>query len=166
MLETNPALRAELAAIEAVQAEMAVGSPSEAERARGWEQLSAAIEADRTRVPANDNRRFTLRQVAAVAAIAVIGVQLLSYSVRTGGDYVGFTPASVTTEAPTLQIAFRQGARVDQIIALLRELDATIIDGPSATGLLTLQFGDAAARDTALATLIERTDVVDLVSQP
>lgn len=166
LLETDPALQAEMAAIKAVQAEFAADGASQEDRVAGWREMSAAIDADRARTPANENRRFTLFQLAAVAAVAVIGVQLISYTVLPRGDGAGFVPAGATAEGETLQIAFRADARVDQITDLLRALDATIVDGPSAIGILTLQFEDAAARDAALSTLREQSDVVDLVSQP
>ncbi len=164
-LEANPSLQAELAAIRAIQAEMAKNSGDKAARDLGWQRLSAAIDADQIPAPANDNRRFSLLQVAAVAAIAVIGVELLSYTIRTTND-AGFVPASVTADGPTLQIAFRPDARVDAVNDLLRSIGASLVDGPSALGLLTVQFDDVAARDAAQAVLAQRTDMVDLVSQP
>jgi anti-sigma factor RsiW len=169
-LEATPALRAELTTIQAVQTEMAaeiaMEAPSAAEREAGWHKLSASIDAERMPLPANDNRGFSLLQVAAVAVAAVFSVQVLTFMLTPSDDGAGFVPASVSAEGPTLQIAFRQDARMDQITTLLRELDATIVDGPSAMGLVTLAFSDADSRATALAALEERTDVVDMVSQP
>jgi len=165
-LEESAALRAELAAIRAVQAEMGAEAPGRADRDARWQAVSAEIDADRMPVPANDNRRFSLLQVAAVAVLAVFSAQALTYVLTPGGEGAGFVPASVSADGPTLQIAFRQDARIDEITTLLRELDATIVDGPSAMGLITLAFSDAESRALALAQLEERTDVVDTVSRP
>ena len=165
MLNEAPELQAELAVIKAVQKDMGQSDVLAEARGAGWSRLSAAIDADRMPAPANENRRFSLLQVAALVMAAVIGSQALTISFG-GTDTGGFVPASVEAEGPVLQIAFRQEVRVDQMTPLLQNIGAVIVDGPSAMGLLTVQFADDVARDAGLAILSERSDLVELVSQP
>lgn len=157
-------LRADLAAMRAARDAMACERPEPAARAAGWDRLSAAIAAER-RAPANDNRRFTLAQVAAIAAAAVLVVQIATLAVPTG-DEAGFVPASEATAGPALRVAFADDADIAAITALLGAVGAEVTAGPSAIGLYTLSFADEAAREAAEARLAERPDLVTTVSRP
>ncbi|MGF1553075.1 MAG: hypothetical protein ACFBWO_11340 [Paracoccaceae bacterium] len=166
-LAESPDLRAELAAMRAARDAMARERPEPAAGEAGWDRLSAAIEAER-RLPANDNRRFSLAQVAAIAAAAVIVVQIATLALPIG-DEAGFVPASETTEAtagPALRVAFAEEAGVGAVTALLGEIGAEVTGGPSAIGLYTLSFADEAAREAAEARLAERPALVAMVSRP
>jgi len=165
-LRDDAALRAELAVVEAVQREVATSRADQSARDAGWASLSAAIDMHERGVPANDNRRFSLAQVAAIAICAVLGSQFLTAPFWLDDPGSGWAPASQDAAEFVLQLAFADSATMGQISPLLQELGATIVDGPSAIGLITLSFADEAARTSAFAVLSSQTDLIDIVSQP
>lgn len=165
-LRQDAHLRAELAVVQAVQRDGVAAGPTSQARDAGWASLSAAIDAEERRVPANENRGFSLAQVAAIAAIAVIGSQLITTSFRPGDPGTGFVPAASDASGFILQVGFAQETTMGEMSPLLRELGATLVDGPSAIGLITLSFPDEAAQMAALEALRARPELVDIVSQP
>jgi len=165
-LNRNAHLRAELEVVEAVRRETALMLPGAQTHETGWEALSKRIDAEERRVPANDNRRFSLAQVAAIALCAMIASQFLTIPFWSDGADPTYVPASSASADVVLQVGFSENATIGQISTLLQELDATIIEGPSAIGLLTLRFADDAARDAAADLLAEQPGLVDIVSRP
>ncbi|WP_435310986.1 hypothetical protein [Primorskyibacter sedentarius] len=165
-LSRDAHLRAELAVVQAVAREGAAPPPTAEARDAGWASLSAAIDADARRIPANDNRGFSLAQVATIAIVAVVITQFFTLSLWPDDPGAGFAPASQDTSGFVLQVGFAPEATAAQLTALLQELGATLVDGPGALGLVTLSFTDEAARTAALEALRAQPDLVEIVSQP
>lgn len=150
--------------MQATRGVFAEAQESVAEADEGWERLSRSIAAERA--PANLNRGPRLAQFAAVAIGAVAIWQFLAVPYLPGREDAGFVPVSEAADGIVLRVGFAEGASAAELTALLTELGARIVDGPSAVGLFTLAFDDNAARDSAEASLAERTDLVLVVSRP
>lgn len=71
-----------------------------------------------------------------------------------------FQAASSSSDGSVLQIRFNDAASVADISAALYDLEAKIIDGPSAIGLYRIEFSTEALREAALIALPERQDIV------
>lgn len=160
-LEQDLALRAQLAALQAAGSSFA--KEQEEVPQEGWARFSRLIESHTdtdTVAPANDNRpiRFSLLQVASIAVAAVVSWQVVG-SLLWQSDPAGYVTASALAEEPALKVAFTHSAALGDVGALLLELEGRIIDGPSALGLYTIAFPDAAARDKAAAALRARADL-------
>lgn len=99
-------------------------------------------------------------RAAAVAASLLLLVQsLVVWLPREDTDH--YRPLSSSVVASSLQVRFVDSASQAHIRQLLREQHLRIIDGPSAAGLYRLvSEGD---RDSALAALKQRTDLVEYV---
>ncbi|MDS9469962.1 hypothetical protein RGQ15_20645 [Paracoccus sp. MBLB3053] len=130
----------------------------------GWARLSRAIDAER--VAPDRSRRRWLRPLE-IAATVLLAVGLWQFAVLPrlpqilpGTDR--YAPASQTAGG-TLAVAFVPEATEARIRALLQDIGAEIIGGPSALGLWTLGFRNDTARDAALQRLSEETAIVESV---
>lgn len=163
-MTARPELRAEVAALRAVQAVMAQDDAADRAADPVWDRLSQSIAA--TQAPANLNRGPQMLKYAAVALGAIAAWQLLAVpNLRPQSD-PGFTPASVEEAGFALRVGFTDQARLSEAIDLLAQLDAEISAGPSAIGLLTLTFASEAARTKAEAELQARSDLIAVVTRP
>lgn len=99
--------------------------------------------------------------VAQLALLLAVGAALLVPGERGGYQTVGGSQAS---DHARLSVGFAAQATEPQLRALLRELDATLVGGPSALGLYTVELeaepDDDAAIEAALARLRETPHVV------
>ena len=163
-LAQSPSLQAEVAILRAAADQLGATPVPEGARAEGWQRLSASIAQEQRGTPANTNRILPLLKVAAIAAVAITCWQLAVVPRLSPGD--GFRPASVTPAGPALRVAFAPDAPLSQVTALLAETGAQISEGPSALGLYTLSFPDAAARDSAEALLASLGALVIAVTRP
>ncbi len=144
----------------------------------GWARIEREIArkaAQTVPVAANDDvpfwkrPRFAAWQVAASVALAVLGWQVLVSPalVPASGD----APASYTLAgdqdpaAFTVRVAIEQDVSEAEMRALLSEVGAQIVDGPSAIGLYTLGFADAEAKAEAVQQLESRNDVIAEVAE-
>jgi len=164
-LVRNPGLRAEHAAMRAADALGATPVP-EGVRSTGRARPADSIEADRAPRAANDNRGLALLRVAVIVAATVVVWQFAVVPQLAAPETGGFVPASEVVTPPTLLVAFTDDATLVEITALLRETGAKLVDGPSAQGLYTLGFTDAAALEAAEAALGARPELVITVSRP
>ncbi len=142
-----------------VQTETA-GSPG----AFGLRRLQKAIAAEkRAAEPAMPTRaandsRWWKPAIAAAALVIVVQGGVIFDMFR---DQDTYQPLGVATDGITLQVEFEPGATQQQISELLRAIDASIIDGPAASGLYRLQLDpEQSAADEALAALREAGGVV------
>lgn len=165
-LARDPGLRAEHAAMRAAADALGATPVPEGARSAGWARLSDSIEADRAPRAANDNRGLALLKVAGIVAATVVVWQFAVVPQLPGPETGGFVPASEVVTTPTLLVAFTDDATLVEITALLRETGAKLVDGPSALGLYTLGFTDAAALEAAEAALGARPELVITVSRP
>lgn len=162
-------LRAEIAALRATRNAFAQEEADAAPAEGGWQRLSQSITTERA--PANLNRRPALAQMAAAAIGAIAIWQFLAVPFLPGGEEAGFVPVSEAPLSPAeaeraLRVGFAETASVGALTALLAEAGARIVDGPSAVGLFTLSFDDAAAREAAEAIFAARGALVLVVSRP
>ena len=164
-MDADPSLAAEVATVTGARRAMAEQTVPEGAREAGWARLSASIAEDLTPRPANFDRPLAWARTAAVV-MAAIAVWQFAVVPRFQGAEPGFVPASDTIEGPALRVAFLADAPLSDVTALLREVGATVVDGPSAVGLYTLAFPDAAARDSAEVALADRPDLVTAVARP
>lgn len=164
-LAREPGLRAERGAMRAADA-LGTKPVPEGTRSTGRARLSDSIEADRAPRGANDNRGLALLRVAGIVAATVVVWQFVVVPQPPGPETSGFVPASEFVATPTLLVAFTDDATLVEITALLRETGAKLVDGPSAPGLYTLGFTDAAALEAAEAALGARPELVITVSRP
>lgn len=160
MAQDKP-LAAEVDLMRSVRAELEAG-PSHENADAVWNKLSAVI--DPTPQTANDNRK-PWRQVLQYAAVAVIAVAAWQFAVvpRISEQPGGFQAASEHAAGFVLQVKFLESATMGQIIDMLRPLNGTITDGPSALGLVRVSFAQAELRQEALGVLNTRSDLVELV---
>ncbi|CAH1659820.1 conserved hypothetical protein [Hyphomicrobiales bacterium] len=188
-LATDAGLRAQLALIREDQAEVIHAAESiTAPSTRMAGKLFAAIDAEPTPAAARQPTRqspwldqlgiwlgaLTPRKLAfaALSAAALValqaGVVAALMAARTpGATYeVASGPGSTVAGGNSVLVAFEPTARLDQITALLAELNASIVEGPRAGGLFRLRFtvsGDSAAVAARLARLNNAKGVVRLV---
>ncbi len=167
-------LRADLAALEAIRETMQaeeVASPGEF----GLARLMRDVEAEGPRfapepAAANDNvvplSRLRIWQVAAAVILAVgvaFNIPQLSGPSSMEADPAGFSLAS-GEEAATVDftVTFAPDATEAEIRALLLEVDAEIVSGPSALGFYGVALLGSSADDDARAALVASTIVEDV----
>lgn len=104
-------------------------------------------------------------QAGIVAALMAARSPGATYEVASGPATSG--PGATVAGGNALLVAFEPTARLDQITALLTELDASIVEGPRAGGLFRLRFaepGDSATMASRQARLNNAKGVVRLVA--
>ncbi len=153
----DPALRAEVAAITAMN--NVFSHEDDASPKNGWARLSKRIDAE-TQGAANDNRpiRISLLQAACIAAIAVIGWQVVGVPLLTKQQATYVTVSAESSEA-SVQVVFNATASLSEVTETLDDLQGQIVDGPSALGVYIVEFSDVDARDTAFLALSKREDI-------
>ena len=160
-MAADATLAGEVAVMRSVQAELAEG-PKMPDPDQGWTRLLAAI--NEPARPANENRRPWL-QVAKYAAVASVAIAVWQVAAvpRLGAPQATepFRAATETSDAVTLQVKFADGAQIEDIVALLEPLGATLTGGPSALGIIRVSFQDDDMRQQALVALEARTDLVE-----
>ncbi len=100
--------------------------------------------------------RVTIAVQAAAIVALVAGVAIAP---RQTGEFQTLS-APGSGAGPRLTVAFQPGTREDAMRGLLREIDASIVDGPSALGLYTVRIPASANADDALTRLRARADLV------
>ncbi len=131
----------------------------------GWARIEKAINVSQDQRSANDNdtKPFWSRaliapwQAAAAVALAIVGWQVAVVPVvATAGldDEATYVLAGGETgQEFAFRVAFTDNANAPDIAAILRDVDARIIDGPSAIGFYTIAFDDPEAMEAARQTL-------------
>lgn len=108
-------------------------------------------------------------QAAAALAMALVGWQaavtplLVSTDPSEGAEYA--LAGADRSASFVLRVAFVEVASEADLRQLLRDVDARIIDGPSAVGLYDLAFDDAKALAAARARLAEERDLVSDIAE-
>ena len=174
--DRDPELAAELAIWRAARTNHAELVAQSAPSEFGWARIERALGSGSA--SANDNdasaaplwSRKTLApwQAAAAAVVAVLGWQATvvpAITTASVDEPPVYQLASAGTEAEfALRVAFVETASEADMRAALRDIDARIIDGPSAIGLYTLAFADAEALGAGRAALAQNAEVVAEVS--
>lgn len=161
-LKADPSLLAELKVVQAVRADLNAETAELADPAGGWARISSSIDAQAAPVAAANDNHAPMRQWLQMAAAAVlaVGVWQLAVVPNLGDSDVPYQTVSEEADAAILQIIFQPDAPFGDIAAVLAELEGSLVDGPSAVGVVRVRFKDNALRDKALAGLAARTDLV------
>jgi anti-sigma-K factor RskA len=130
----------------------------------GWKRLSNAINAERAPMAANDNAPFWKYAAAALAVVAALQTAFLFQSPQSSEEPTYVTASANDETIFGLNVIFQPTATADELTSVLKDVKGEIIAGPSALGLYTIAFDDAAARDAALTVLTRKTDIVESVS--
>ncbi len=150
-VEAAPALAAEIALLRGVAAAVDADARQPTPGDLGWARLARALDAEPGSAPRPGWR--PLWQLAAAAGVAVVLWQAIAVPLLRPGEE-GYQPVSERpADAFELKVAFAPDATEAAILALLRDIGARVTDGPSAIGLWSLDFADAAARDAGLERL-------------
>lgn len=157
----DAALAAEVELMRAVRAELAT-APKHDKAEAVWDRLAGEI--DPAPLTANDNRSPWM-QFVKYAAVAMLAVAAWQFTVvpRTGSVPEGFRTSSEGAAAFVLQVKFTESTTIADISVLLAPSKGTIVDGPSALGLVRVSFPDQAAREQALEVLSAQSDLVEFV---
>ncbi|WP_238367226.1 hypothetical protein [Mesobacterium pallidum] len=160
--EGDPALRAELAMTSALKGALGDATDGPDTRELGWRRLEAEIKRS---APANvpTTPRTAFWRVAAV----VLGALVLgqgAYIATAPGDAPTYRTVSEEAEGFVLAVAFTADAQMAETQALLREIGARVVDGPSAIGLFRLAF-DSAEDLAAARAALAASPLIDLVSE-
>jgi hypothetical protein len=186
-LQAHPEMRFRLSLIreelaETIAANESLGMPSSAAR----EQLFAAIAAEaaaapratagvnvwwRNLLPEGVSPRLGLLAVAASVVIAVQAAALIvfyfaqpedSYHLAAGRETVPAQPGSYVL------VRFTDDAKAADITALLKELNAVVVDGPKPGGVFKLRVAARALteeeREMTIRKLREKTDIISFVA--
>jgi anti-sigma factor RsiW len=182
---TNPALAAELALWRSVRQAGADAAAQRQVDALGWSRIARSIAnaAPQQSRAANDHGadRALLRkqplwarpliapwQAAAALVLALVGWQavmapvMISKDPSAGAEYA--LAGEDRSASFVLRVAFVEVASEADLRQLLREVDARIIDGPSAVGLYDLAFDDAEALTAARQRLEKERGLVSEVA--
>lgn len=156
----DTSLAAEVDLMRSVRTELKAG-PTHENADIVWDKLSATI--DSAPQTANENRRPWL-QVLQYAAVALVAVAAWQFTVvpRISEEPGGFQAASEQSGGFVLQVKFVETATIGEITELLRPLNGTITDGPSAIGLVRISFKEETMQQEALGVLSNRSDLVDV----
>jgi anti-sigma factor RsiW len=143
----QPSIAAELALARGLVADLDTEAAASGPGELGWARLERALDAKADSRPT----RRPLWQLTAAAAAAVLVWQVVAVPLLPDSEGV-YAPVSETPAArPGLTVAFAPEATEAAMRALLREVGAEVIGGPTAVGLWQLGFADASSRDAALA---------------
>jgi len=166
----EPGARAELELWRAVSADIAAEeiAPNAGGVDLGWLRLQRQLNAAPARTPA---RRW--QWAAAAALLAMLGGETL-YLVQMQRDHdaqirqLGAQPGGVRADEWRVQVRFRADATIAEIDSLLLDIDARVIDGPSAIGVyeLAVPRADRFADAQQVARWLSEQSVVEQSSAP
>lgn len=166
MAAGDPAFKAEIALMRGLGPALRDGDASQTPTEFGWRRVEAAIRRERAGQRAVPSRRqMVIWRVAAVfLGIAVLGQAGYITSLPTTVEEPVYRTASGATEEYVLGIAFAPDATAAEIGNLLRNAEASVIDGPSALGLYRVAFAsEEALRDGR--TQFGTSPLIDLIAE-
>lgn len=108
----------------------------------GWARLQKAMKAESQTPPMAWYRQARIapwQMAASVAAAAMLGVFAAPNLAGNPSDDAGYTLASETTQAPSLQVVFAPEATTEDLAYLLPGLGLEITGGPSRLGIYELR---------------------------
>ncbi|WP_417268737.1 hypothetical protein [Celeribacter sp.] len=156
-LDADEELRRQVQSLEAVREQMQGEELSYSPGELGFARLSNAIDGQRR--PAAGLWRTGLVAACAALVAVVVTVQVQ----RPEEALPLYEQASSAVDVPYLQVGFQSGVSMDDITALLSEVEVDIVAGPSAVGLYQLSTHEGVNAAQALAELEEHSDLVDFV---
>lgn len=161
----EPALRAEIALMRGLKPSLQDAVPLNPPGELGWRRLEADIRREgKLPAPANKSRRSSVWRVAAVVfGFAAIGQATYIGTVLNTPEEDIYRTASRATDAHVLGVGFASDATASDINALLRSVDARLIDGPSAISLYRVAF-DTADALSAGRDLLDASPLIELVA--
>ena len=93
---------------------------------------------------------------AACAALGVIAVQSIALTGIVGSGSSTFGTASAPSAAGTFaMVSFAPAARAQDIAVFLKQFNATIVDGPRASGMFRIKIGEAALSKTEIERILD-----------
>ncbi|MEM6909874.1 MAG: hypothetical protein AAF494_14475 [Pseudomonadota bacterium] len=139
----------------------------------GWARIERAIDQSSAAKATIVQKPFWARQVIApwqaAAGIALalfvwqaaIAPTIITAEAESEPEYV--LAGTADSEGATLRIAFVETASESEMRTILREIDARIVDGPSALGFYTIAFPDEASLADAKVRLEQSAELIDEV---
>jgi anti-sigma factor RsiW len=93
---------------------------------------------------------------AACAAVGVIAVQSIALTGVVGSGNVTYGTASAPTMAGTFaMVSFAPAARAQDITVFLKQFNATIVDGPRASGMFKIKIGEGTLVKSDIERILE-----------
>lgn len=131
----------------------------------GFERLMENVEGRRrarqgARVSAGSARGLRMAALGAAAAFIVLiaaGLVLVRGTAPEAGPFRGLTSADVEAGRPRIDVVFAAGVSEGEMRTLLREIDGTIVAGPSRVGRYTIEL-EAGLEPAELAALLARLE--------
>ncbi len=161
--ELNQTLASELALGGAMRRALADLADETSPGDLGWARLARAMDVERLTAARND--RPPLWRYAAIALGMLALGQPIALTSSIGGRQDAYIPVSDARADQTLAaLTFSPAATEAEIRALLQEVDAEIVAGPSALGVYRLRFNDAAARTAAIARFAAEPGIVEMAA--
>lgn len=184
-LGKEPALKAELARLEALQETVQETSAAVAPPpASDFDRLMSQIEAEErtqaiVQAQAREARGGWLAQLGAlfsppavraalaIALVAILleGAVIANLATRENGYVTATGSKPETIAGPRLLVIFKADAAAGAITALVSELGGRIIDGPSAEGAFVIELPASAPMPETLDSLRAREDLVRFASE-
>ena len=182
-LEAEPALKAELAALESLSEAVVESSNSVAvpasdfdlvmQQIDGVEAAPVAARAEPAGLSLLESFRslfaMPAMRFAAVAAALVVMVQsaaIVGLLVQAPGEGVGYEtatgpqPVEATAAGPRLLVMFQPEAGLAEFATLIGEIDGSIVEGPSQEGAFIVEIAPDADVDAAIQKLQASEDLV------
>jgi anti-sigma factor RsiW len=169
-LAETPESGAELALWTAVAKEIAQEevSPNAGGVDMGWLRLQRQLNAAPARAPW---RRWQL--AAAAALVAMLGGETFYLAQLQGAHeeeirQLGATPQGLRADEWRVQVRFRSNVTIEQVNTLLLDIDARVIEGPSALGIyeLAVKHGARFADADAAARWLSEQPIVEQSAAP
>lgn len=137
LLRQDAAAAADLAFLQRLSAEVKADAPASIVSDLGWQRLKRRLDTPaQSQAHAEPSLAWRRMAIAAMLLVAVqAGWLLQMHADRTALEYRLMSGASPTQARAQLRLMFAPDATSEAIAALLRELDASIVSGPSALGL-------------------------------
>lgn len=126
-----------------------------------WARISRSIDEEKTSVPqaANDNVR-KWQYIAAALALLIVGQSgyFATQGPNSGDQY---ETVSESTNDIVVQVNFTPGITEEQLRQLLQQVEGELVGGPGSLGVYEISFKNEDARNAALETLINSSELVE-----
>ena len=114
----------------------------------GWTRLQKQLHSEKqlgTQHPSRNPSQNNWSKLAAIAALLVLSIQVGWFAAmqRDAGDNIqllGGSPVVVPTNSQVLQLQLDPSASWQDVVALVNALNADVVQGPSAAGIIHLRF--------------------------
>jgi len=125
----------------------------------GWRRLQRDIRREQKSSPTVN--KWWLPALAAAALVILVQGGVLLNMLSGPATY---EPAGVQTPGTVLQVRFQDNATAAQIAQLLKDIDGSVIEGPSAVGLFRIRLTEKADADKVVSKIKQSPNVVEYVA--